>query len=218
MAIGSPAGDTFLNVDDDAALVAAWQGGDKTASGLLIERHYDAITRFFVGKASAAADDLTQRTFLVCAEAIATFRGQGSFRAFLFGIARNLLLEHIRGRVRDGQPDFEQCSLVDLTKGVFSLAAQRAELRLLGRALQHIPLELQILLELYYWEELGLDELAVMLGVPEGTIKSRLHRARTLLREAMAKVPASKEEQESAGQLLATWVAGMRAVSPNPRT
>ncbi|HLU69098.1 MAG TPA: RNA polymerase sigma factor [Kofleriaceae bacterium] len=202
-------------MSDDAELVAAWRGGDRAAGQTLIERHYDAITRFFASKAGDQADDLTQRTFMLCASSIEGFRADGSFRAFLFGIARNVLYEHIRRRVRDAraEPDFHVSSLADLAPGVATLASRRAEQRVLGLALQNIPLDLQILIELYYWEELRLEELAQMLGVPEGTVKSRLHRARTLLREAMGRVPSTPEEQDSASALLARWVAGVKGAA-----
>jgi RNA polymerase sigma factor (sigma-70 family) len=196
----------------DNELAEAWRGGDRAAAEALIERHYDAIARFFTTKAGEHAEDLTQRAFLVCARSVERFRGDGSFRAFLFGIARNVLYEHIRGRIRDrkNEPDFNESSIADLNPGVLTLASRRADQRLLVQALQRIPLELQLLLELYYWEELGLAELAEVLGVPEGTVKSRLFRARRLLREAMSKLPSSPDELRSASAELADWVAGVK--------
>jgi RNA polymerase sigma factor (sigma-70 family) len=192
---------------DDLDLLRAWAGGDRAAGGVLVGRYYDPIVRFFRNKAGDAADDLVQRTFLACAEGAAGFRGQGSVRAYLFGIARNILYEHIRGRVRDGraEPDFRESALVDLAPGVSTVVARRADQRVLLRALQLVPVELQVLLELYYWEDLSVDELAQVLEIPPGTVKSRLHRARTLLREATAKVPATPEETQSARILLEQW-------------
>lgn len=178
---------------EDAALLEAWRGGDRAAATELIERHYDSIAAFFRTKAGAEADDLVQRTFLRVAEGSTTFRGESSFRAFLFGIARNVLFEHIRRRTRDGKPpDLHTSSIRDLGPGVVTLVSQKAEQRLLVAALQRIPVELQVAIELYYWEELSVDELAVVLDVPPGTVKSRLHRARHLLREAMDLLPAAE--------------------------
>jgi RNA polymerase sigma factor (sigma-70 family) len=207
-----------LQVTDDHQLVEAWRGGDRGAGEALIARHYDAITRFFASKAGNQAEDLTQRTFLVCASSLDGFRAEGRFRAYLFGIARNVLYEHIRRRVRDGknQPDFNASSIADLSPGVATLAARNAEHKVLGIALQNIPVDLQILLELYYWEDLRLDELAEVLGVPQGTIKSRLHRARSLLREAIERCPGTPEEQESASLLLSRWAAGVRGRLDGP--
>ena len=192
---------------DDATLLASWGRGDRDAGATLVDRHYEAIVRFFRNKAGDHADDLVQRTFLACAEGAATFRGQGSVRAYLFGIARNVLYEHLRGRARDGraEPDFRTSSLADLGPGVSTIAARRAEQRLLLSALQHVPVEMQVLLELYYWEELGIEELAQVLEAPAGTVKSRLHRARDLLRDAIEKVTATPEESRSVRDLLEAW-------------
>ena len=98
---------------DDRALFKAWAEGDNAAGQQLIERHYDSVVRFFRTKASSAVDDLVQRTFLGFAEARERFRGDSSIRSFLFGIARNILFEHIRGKVKDGKidPDFGVSSI-----------------------------------------------------------------------------------------------------------
>jgi RNA polymerase sigma factor (sigma-70 family) len=189
---------------DDRDLLRAWAEGSDEAAATLVERHYDAIRRFFVNKAGAEADDLVQRTFLACAESAASFRGESSFRSFLFGIARNVLFEHIRRRVKDGrnEPDFRDSAIVDLSPGVATMATRRAEEQLLARALQHVPVELQITLELFYWEELSVEEIGVVLGVPAGTVKSRLHRARGVLREVIERLPATPQERTSALDLL----------------
>jgi RNA polymerase sigma-70 factor (ECF subfamily) len=194
-------------VNDDASLLSAWATGDRGAGAALVERHYDAVVRFFRNKAGDDADDLVQRTFLACAEAAGRHPGVASVRAFLFGIARNVLYEHIRGRMRAQriEPDFRESAILDLSPGVSTVAARRAEQRTLLRALQHIPVELQLLLELYYWEGLGIEELAQVLEVPPGTVKSRLFRARGLLREAISKVESQPAITAEAEALLETW-------------
>ena len=60
-------------------------------------------------------------------------------------------------------------------------------------ALNGLPLDLQIALELYYWEELSVVEVAAVLEVPEGTVKSRLHRARQLLREQLDRAEPNED-------------------------
>lgn len=180
-------------MNDDAALLASWCAGDRDAGEALIGRHYAPVLRFFRTKAGPEADDLAQRTFLRCAEAGQRYRAEASVRAFLFGIARNVLLEHIRSRVRDGRvdPDFSVSSVLDLNPRASTLAFRKAEERRLVQALQQTPLETQIVLELYYWEDLSVDEVARVVDVPPGTVKSRLHRGRALLREALERAPAA---------------------------
>lgn len=186
----------------DEGLMLAWRGGDRAAASQLVERHFDAVVRFFQNKAPDVADDLVQRTFLAIAES--NFRAEGSFRSFLFGVARNVLFEHYRGKAKNARmaPDFNESSVMDLAPGVSSAVAKRAELQLLSRALQRVPLELQVLLELYYWEDASIDELAAITGVAAGTVKSRLHRARGLLRDALATLPASEEQRRSVESIL----------------
>lgn len=194
--------------DSDAQLYEAWGRGDRSAGEVLIARYYDALERFFATKA-ATVDDLIQETLLTCAESATRFRGEGTFRSFLYGVARNVLREHIRRRVRDGSaPDFGASSIIDLQPGVATVASQRDEQRQLVFALQRLPVDLQMLLELYYWEELSVDELGVALDIPAGTVKSRLHRARDLLRETMNVLPPSDDAGDR--RLLEQWIAGIR--------
>jgi RNA polymerase sigma-70 factor (ECF subfamily) len=174
-------------MSDDAALLEGWSEGDRTCGEALVARHYESVLRFFRTKAGPDADDLAQRTFLRCVEAGKRFKGEASVRSFLFGIARNVLFEHIRSRVRDGKvdPDFGVSSILDLNPRASTLAFRKAEQRRLVQALQNTPLETQIVLELYYWEELSVDEVARVVEIPPGTVKSRLHRGRELLREQL---------------------------------
>ena len=80
----------------DRDLVERWRGGDEAAKETLLSRHYPAIERFFAGKLPAAASDLTQQTFLACLEAADRLDNAASFRAFLFGVARYVLLRYLR--------------------------------------------------------------------------------------------------------------------------
>jgi RNA polymerase sigma-70 factor (ECF subfamily) len=199
----------------DALLLDAWRGGDHEAGEALLGQHYDAVLRFFRTKAGDDADDLVQGTFLRCLEPRSHFRGQSSFRAFLFGIAHNVLCEYIRSRVRDRKvdPDFGVSSILDLNPRASTIALARAEQKHLVRALQQLPVELQVTLELYYWEELPVEEVAAALDVPVGTVKSRLHRGRTLLREMIDNAPKDSGLTSVRAQL-DQWIADVRAERP----
>jgi RNA polymerase sigma factor (sigma-70 family) len=174
-------------VDDDQALLTAWAAGDRTAGARFISSFYAPICRFFATKGGDHADDLVQQTFAACTGSLTAWRGVSSARAFLFGIARNVLFEHIRRRVRDGRspPDFRTSALVDLVPGIQTQASLEADRQRLAAAMQTIPLELQVALELYYWEDLSIEELGAVLSLPAGTVKSRLHRARAAIRVAL---------------------------------
>ena len=186
----------------DAAMLQSWREGDEGSGTALVERHYESILRFFRTKAGDEADDLVQQTFLRAVEGADRFRGDSTFRAFLFGIARNVLFEHIRRRVRDrkADPDFGVSSILDLNPRASTIALRMAEQRALIGALQQMPVEIQIVLELHYWEELSVAEVASAVEVPAGTVKSRLHRGRGLLRKAMEEAPAEGKAS------LAAWL------------
>jgi RNA polymerase sigma factor (sigma-70 family) len=198
---------------DDAELYRRWAAGDRDAGEALIERHYDGILRFFRTKCGPMADDLVQRTFMVCADHERGFRGDSSFRTYLFAVARNVLYKFLRGRSVDQHvdPDFSVSSASALAPGPATFAAERAEYRLMVQALRTIPLDIQVTLELFYWEDMSVAELAQILEVPPGTVKSRLHRGRQLLREAMEQIAITPDEEASVRVLLDDWAARMQA-------
>jgi RNA polymerase sigma-70 factor (ECF subfamily) len=193
----------------DLSLFEAWRDGDKRAGNELFERHFEAIYRFFVHRAPADAVDLVQRTFLGAIEARDRFRAASSFRTFLFAIARNELLAHWRRRKGDADP--VTSSIRDLAPSPSTELVARAEHRMLLEALRSIPIDLQIAIELHYWEALGTSEIAEVLGVPEGTAKSRLRRAREALAEELARLESNEERLRSTLANLDAWAMELKA-------
>ena len=171
---------------DDGVLYEAWKGGDKRAGEVLFERYFDAIYRFFESKAKGDVGDLVQRTFLGSIEARDRFRGASSFRTFLYAIARNELYGYYRGRRREAAVDFGVSSVADLAPGPSTFARHRSERGRLLAALETLPVDLQLAIELRYWEGLSGPDLAVVLEIAEGTVRSRLRRALEALRDALA--------------------------------
>lgn len=170
----------------DEALLTAWAAGDEDAGAQLCRRHFDALHRFFRTKVPDATDDLVQITLLECMRSKDRYRGDSSFLGFLFGVARNCLLHHFRSRGRD-RLDFDasRISVADLDPRPSTIVERDAERARVAEAMRHIPLDLQIVLELHYWEGLPTRDLAAALEVPQGTIKSRLRRGREALREVL---------------------------------
>nr|MCH9683973.1 sigma-70 family RNA polymerase sigma factor [Deltaproteobacteria bacterium] len=171
----------------DEKLLRAWSAGDERSGADLYRRHFDALYRFFRTKAPEHYEDLIQTTMLEMVRSHERYRGDAPFRGFLFGVARNTLLHHFRSRFRD-RLDFDaaRSSVADLDPRPSTIVARNAEHQRLLEAMRHIALELQTVLELHYWEGLGTRELATVLDVPQGTVKSRLRRAREALREVLA--------------------------------
>ena len=76
--------------------------------------------------------------------------------------------------------------------------------------LQALPVDFQIAIELHYWEEMSVTEIATVLEVAPGTVKSRLHRGRELLREKIHQVVADPRLAEDTIAGLHTWIASLR--------
>ncbi|HEY5922720.1 MAG TPA: sigma-70 family RNA polymerase sigma factor [Kofleriaceae bacterium] len=171
---------------DDVALLGRWRLGDEDAGQRLFERHFDDIYRFFRNKCGDAADDLVQRTFLACIQARERFRGDSSFRTYLFGIARNELLSYLRRHSNDGDKlDFGVTSLGEIvTTPATKLARDQASERL-RIALTQLSVDEQLLLELSYWHDMDATALGQIFEVPPATIRTRLRRARLALHETL---------------------------------
>ena len=202
-------------LEDDFELLEAWRGGDGAAGDTLFRRHFARVYRFFRSKVGADAEDLTQRTFLACIESRQRMAEDSNFRAYVFGVARNQLLMYYRRAGRDRKaPDPEHesvrqlgdCPALGLEKG--------EELRLVLAAMQNLPIDFQVALELYYWEDMEVEHIAQVLEVPLGTVKSRLHRGRERLRDEIAKAASSEALARSTLQALNDWIKLLRERVP----
>jgi RNA polymerase sigma factor (sigma-70 family) len=197
-------------MDSDEAKFAAWRAGDTRAGAELFERHYESIARFFRNKVDVDAPDLIQKTFLGCIESRERVRGDSSFRTYLFAVAHNVLYKHFRSRSRSPL-DFGVTSVHDLRPTATALLVRRGEERALLQALRQIPLEHQVTLELYFWEKLTAGEMAEVQGVPEGTIRTRLRRAKQLLEQELARVASTPAELHDTLANLDAWASSVRA-------
>ncbi len=200
----------------DFELLERWRGGDRAAGNTLFTRHFRPLFRFFRTKVGDdVAEELTQVSFLACVDGRDKFRGASSFRTYLFAIGRNQLFMHFRKRGRQKTTDeFGTLSMVDLGAGPSTLVAAKDEQRLLLRALRRIPVDFQIAVELYYWEGLATAEIATVLEVPPGTVRSRLTRAREHLAEQMRAIAENPDLAESTIEDFERWAASLKDAIP----
>ena len=192
---------------------------DLDAGTQLFERHFDRLYRFFRNKAGDDADDLVQQTFLACVRTRDRFRGDSSFRTYLFTVARSKLYNHFSSRQRKGgMIDLGVTSVADLGVSMNRMIIRNEEHEILLHALRRLPLDLQVALELHYFENMRGPELARVLEIPEGTVRSRLRRGREQLREELAKLTSSSERAESTMTNLEVWAEQIRdrILSPDP--
>jgi RNA polymerase sigma-70 factor (ECF subfamily) len=186
--------DSIDAVDDDRGLLDAWRAGDQAAGHALFERHFASLYRFFQNKCDDS-DELVQATLLACLHAKDQFRGESSFRSYLFSIARHKLYRYLRDRKRSIVVDVATTSVAEVVTTLRTELARNQAHRALLDALRGLPIEQQTLLELYYWEELDTHELAAVFEVRVGTIQIWLFRARGKLRELLrAHAPDTLDE------------------------
>jgi RNA polymerase sigma-70 factor (ECF subfamily) len=198
--------------DGDIELLSRWRDGDNSAGTELFSRHHRSVLRVFRFKADDALEDLVQHTFLSCVEEQHRLRDAASFRAFLLGIARNHLLRYFERRAGPrGRVDPLVSAVADFAPSPSTLVHQAAERTRLHRALALLPIDQQLAIELHYWEDLSGSELATVLGVAEGTVRSRLRLAKRRLRELLSDTDADGQasaEREDLG----AWANELRSM------
>jgi RNA polymerase sigma-70 factor (ECF subfamily) len=165
----------------DALLAVRCQLGEREAFNDLIRRWAGPLRRYVVRVAGNAelADELVQDIWLRVLQGIGRLQDPGKFRPWLFGIAHRRMMDQLRERY--ASPIDANASADDVAVEA-TLDDRELEARELGRGLQRLPAADRDLLSLFYLEELSLNDVASVLAVPVGTVKSRLFRARNLLR------------------------------------
>jgi RNA polymerase sigma-70 factor (ECF subfamily) len=177
---------------DDAALVAAAQGGDTVALDALLRRHYDrvhAICRRLAGNA-ADADDATQEAVMAIVRGLSRFDGRASFSTWSYRVATNACLDELRRRGRRPvpvEPDpadrGDAGTPVDLSPAVADHVADRLEV---DAALATLPPEFRAAVVLRDLCQLDYAEIAETLDIPPGTVRSRIARGRAALADHLA--------------------------------
>jgi len=163
------------------------RNGDQLAFAELFRRHSAQVFRLAVSilgrEFIPEAEDVTQDVFLKAHRAIRSFRGDAEFSSWIYRIAFNQAM-NVKARVRFRSPHTDEAVLsqaVTLEPGPDRQVETAQRDHALTECIRTLPEVYQSALRLYYWLGAGVDEAAVLLGVPENTVKSYLHRARQLL-------------------------------------
>lgn len=180
-------------------LLRAWRDGDADAGDALFQRHFASVERFFRNKVPGPeVEDLVQCTFEACFEHALQYGGNARFVAWLLAVARSQLYRWLRRREPTrSAAELERSSLHELGVSPSGFALARERQKLLLDALARMPLELQTVLELHYWEGLSGAEIAEVVGIDHGTVRSRLHRARARLRGELAGLGSAYDDVDT---------------------
>ena len=174
----------------DAEVVAA-SIEDPPAFAALFDRHAGLLFRFLVRRVGPdVGDDLLGETFRIAFERRSSFDcGRPSARPWLYGIATNLLARYRRAEARRLRALATLASrspeAVDPVDGVLGAVDATTRWRAVTEAIAELPDGERDALLLFAWEELSYEEVAAALGVPVGTVRSRLNRARRRLRDPL---------------------------------
>lgn len=187
---------------EEARLVEACQEGDTTAFNLLVWRWERPLYNFiykYVGDATLA-EDLVQDTFVRMLKSIGRYRHRGAFSTWLYRIAINLCKDHLKRKrvpmvslhdyytTGSGERIYVQDRVADnRSRTDAGLRADERE-ELVRRLLSSLPEEQRIVILLKEYQELTFREIAEVLSIPEGTVKSRLYHALRSMRERLERL------------------------------
>lgn len=187
---------TVLGVESEAVRL---RGGDVEAIATLMQRYQHRLYRYMLRmvRQPSTAEDLFQQTWLRVMERAHSYDPRRSFEGWLFAIAHNLAIDHLRRRqpesLDEELPSQSGATRADRTPGPAADALEQmlAEERSarVAEAVAELPASSRELLTLRFEEEMKLDEIAEILALPLGTVKTRLHRALRSLQKSLCTGP-----------------------------
>jgi RNA polymerase sigma-70 factor (ECF subfamily) len=173
--------------DDDVELLGRWRLGDQAAANKLVSRYSGPVRSFLRRKLHIDADDVLQETFAILFANTGRFRNVSSARSLCAFILRTALYQALAERRRRNRIEhvgpLEESDDAPVSDGNDAL-----RLRFLDEAFDRLTPESQHLLRLTYAANCTRAEIAAQLGIPEGTVSTRLHRARRQLRRMLDRI------------------------------
>ncbi|MBX3162820.1 MAG: RNA polymerase sigma factor [Deltaproteobacteria bacterium] len=171
-------------------LVERLRDGDRRAVEVAYVAHHAAIRGFarrLVGD-DASAEDIVHEAFVALPRAIRRFRGEGSLRSFLIGVAVNHSRRHVRSAMRRRRATDRLAEREELAPRTVDATDELARRRLAGAlqsALDQLPIDQRVVFVLCEVEQRTSIEVGAIVGAPEGTVRTRLFHAKRKLRELL---------------------------------
>ncbi len=207
---------TDLSTKTDLELLLGWRQGDARLGAELFKRHATAVTNLFRRNVRSKDDipDLIQQTFLACIDAKNDPNVSGSVRGYILGIAFHTMTRFFRkGRHAPtaGVEEDTEITLASVAPDPEYLLTLSEEQRLLMKAIRRLKIEFQVVIELNYWESIPCDEIAGILGIPQGTARSRLQHGRAALEKKLAELAESPDLLAATTMSISAWQRGIHA-------
>jgi RNA polymerase sigma-70 factor (ECF subfamily) len=136
---------------------------------------------FSIVQNHSRSEEVTQDAFIKVWQALSTYDGRASFSTWIYTIARNTALTHLRSEKYRRTSSLESVAEPSVLHSKAGLEVERL--------LTHLPEEQRETVELFYLQGCSIDDVAAMLDIPEGTVKSHLHRARKAMAAMMEVKP-----------------------------
>lgn len=166
-------------------LVLQAQNGEKQAFELLVQRWHHSLYRRAVRLTGneESARDIVQEVWLAATKGLRRLNDPAKFRGWIYRIVGNKCADHVRKRQVDRRLE---AHVVHTAGRVPTNVAEANEMiGSLRTEIRRLPEQQRTVLTLFYLEEMAVREIALILGIPEGTVKSRLYNARKVLKEAL---------------------------------
>jgi RNA polymerase sigma factor (sigma-70 family) len=206
------AGSSESRRQEDLVLYEQWKSGDSAAFEELYHRYEKPIARFFKNRTSSPAHlDLTQETFAICIRRRDEFKFLSTFRTYIFGIARHLLLGHRESRKYTPLEDVASVIAHDLTSPSSRMDKNR-KLERLYVLVSQLPEDKRDLLQCRFRFEFSSKELAEHFNTNAGAVRTRLSRILEDLRAAFS----GEERQELAAAYPRNRLIAELAGAPDP--
>lgn len=170
-------------MDEDTDLIKQYVSGSEYAIEELVLKYQKQIYAFIYRMINdiEEAKDLTQQTFIKAAEGLKDFRGDSSFRTWLYQIAKNTSIN----KIRQGRPEETELeeSIAGNESGALSLIIKKERMEHIRKGLDRLPERQRLAVILRVYEEMSCRETAGVMGCSEGAVKAHYHNGVNKLRE-----------------------------------
>lgn len=197
---------------DDDILIKAHLKGDKSAFEVLVKKHQESVGRlaYSIMKSDQGVADIVQEVFLAAFRGLSKFRGDAAFKTWLYKITVHETMRYLKKRKRWTSfldKDVSTAQVADVAFVLFDdankdspehLVLDSQKKALIQEAMNKLSENHHIVLHLHYQEDLSVQEIAEILEIPLGSVKSRLHYARLQLKDLLSPFfePSSSQKGE----------------------